>query len=309
MASPHVAGVAALMKSVYPAMTPDGFDTFLKSGAITADLGATGRDDKFGYGLIDAYKAVVAANNVANGSQPTIPPITVATPTVLNFSSNLNTLTFTLSNGGSGAVNVTGISNDAGGWFSVSPDPSAYTNGLGTYTVTVNRNLVPDTAITTYTASITIANDANTLTVPVIMQLANAAYVKTAGHLYAVLGKTENFPNNSDTFFLDIGEPSNGSYQFIFEKISNSGIPPGDYYIVAGEDSNNDDNICGPGEACGGYPTLGTLSVITIGSDGKVYSDRNFDAGFSGVTSAANTGASAIIPPQGIPINKAALGQ
>ena len=61
MASPHVAGVAALMKAVDPALTPAEFDALLSSGQLTTDLGAGGRDDVFGHGLIDARKAVEAA--------------------------------------------------------------------------------------------------------------------------------------------------------------------------------------------------------------------------------------------------------
>ena len=44
MAAPHVAGVASLMKSVYPDMSPSDFDAILVSGKITIDLGDPGRD-------------------------------------------------------------------------------------------------------------------------------------------------------------------------------------------------------------------------------------------------------------------------
>ena len=42
MASPHVAGVLALMKSINPDLTPDDIDALLEQGRITYDLGATG---------------------------------------------------------------------------------------------------------------------------------------------------------------------------------------------------------------------------------------------------------------------------
>ena len=65
MASPHMAGVAALMKAVKPALTPAELDTLLASGAITTDLGAPGRDDVFGHGLIDARRGRRGGERVA----------------------------------------------------------------------------------------------------------------------------------------------------------------------------------------------------------------------------------------------------
>jgi serine protease len=56
MASPHVAGVAALIKSVHPDWGPDEIRQALTDTAV--DLGDPGRDDAFGYGLIDAAAAL-----------------------------------------------------------------------------------------------------------------------------------------------------------------------------------------------------------------------------------------------------------
>ena len=61
MAAAHASGVIALMKAVNPALTPDDLDELLVNGSITQDLGEPGRDDLYGYGLIDAQKAVLAA--------------------------------------------------------------------------------------------------------------------------------------------------------------------------------------------------------------------------------------------------------
>ncbi len=61
MATPHMAGVVALMKAVNPGLTPQRVADLLAIGALTDDLGAPGKDDQFGYGLINASKAVAAA--------------------------------------------------------------------------------------------------------------------------------------------------------------------------------------------------------------------------------------------------------
>ncbi len=56
MASPHVAGVAALIKSLHPNYGPDEIRQVLQNTA--QDLGNPGWDERYGYGLIDAYAAV-----------------------------------------------------------------------------------------------------------------------------------------------------------------------------------------------------------------------------------------------------------
>lgn len=56
MASPHVAGVAALVKSSHPEYGPDQVRQVLEDTA--EDLGNPGWDERYGYGLVDAYAAV-----------------------------------------------------------------------------------------------------------------------------------------------------------------------------------------------------------------------------------------------------------
>ena len=56
MASPHVAGVAALVQSLHPDYGPDEIRQALQDTA--EDLGDAGWDEMYGYGLVDAYAAV-----------------------------------------------------------------------------------------------------------------------------------------------------------------------------------------------------------------------------------------------------------
>ncbi len=72
MAAPHVAGLAALIKAVNPALTPAQIEWVMEYTA--ADLGDRGRDDVFGWGRINALAAV----NAATDPQPTPTP-TVST--------------------------------------------------------------------------------------------------------------------------------------------------------------------------------------------------------------------------------------
>jgi serine protease len=56
MATPHVSGVAALLLALDSTLTPDQIRDALESTA--EDLGASGRDDFYGWGLIDAKAAL-----------------------------------------------------------------------------------------------------------------------------------------------------------------------------------------------------------------------------------------------------------
>lgn len=56
MASPHVTGTVALVLANNSSLTPDGVRAKLESTA--SDLGITGLDNYYGYGLVDAYAAV-----------------------------------------------------------------------------------------------------------------------------------------------------------------------------------------------------------------------------------------------------------
>jgi len=60
-AAAHVSGLAALIWSVNPTLTPDEVEDIIKSTAV--DLGEPGRDDKFGYGRIDANTAVMTTTH------------------------------------------------------------------------------------------------------------------------------------------------------------------------------------------------------------------------------------------------------
>ena len=68
------------MKAVYPALTPDEFDQLLINGLLT---NSAGRDDQFGYGQIDAFRAVAAAQNRAGGAP--LPPTIIVDPAFLNL--------------------------------------------------------------------------------------------------------------------------------------------------------------------------------------------------------------------------------
>lgn len=64
MAGPHVAGVAALYIASNPGSTPEQVRLALQTSA--EDLGATGKDNLYGYGLVDAENAVLGTTSGDN---------------------------------------------------------------------------------------------------------------------------------------------------------------------------------------------------------------------------------------------------
>jgi subtilisin family serine protease len=63
MASPHVAGVAALIRAQHPELSPEQVRQVLRSSAD--DIGATGFDNQFGYGRLNANRSLTIAAPLA----------------------------------------------------------------------------------------------------------------------------------------------------------------------------------------------------------------------------------------------------
>ena len=78
-ASPIAAGVAALMMSANPALSPTQVQNLLYSTSV--DLGAPGRDNYFGYGRVDAAAAVAAARSAQAPSDSQAPSVSITSPT------------------------------------------------------------------------------------------------------------------------------------------------------------------------------------------------------------------------------------
>jgi serine protease len=250
MAAPHVAGVAALMKSVYSGLTPAEFDSMLTSGELTNDIGNSGRDDLYGYGLIDAYKAVQAAQQRGGDTTPTDPALTV-NPQTLNFSNTLQTSTLYIEEVG-GTVGTVAVTENID-WLTISPN-QVNADGMGNYTVTVDRTGL---ASATYTGTIGITAGTQSVDVDVIMQVSDTSISGDAGRHYVLLvNSTTNTAVEQSAVNIN-----SGSASFSF-----SSIPSGDYLIVAGSDMDMDNLICDAGESCGAYPTLSRPEVITVGS-------------------------------------------
>ncbi len=70
MACPEVSGVTALIFALNPSLTANQVRAILGASAI--DMGATGRDDYFGFGLVNAYRALQMAQTLQRGTIKTV---------------------------------------------------------------------------------------------------------------------------------------------------------------------------------------------------------------------------------------------
>jgi len=271
MATPHVAGVAALMKAEYPDMTADDFEAALRAGLLTDDTkgdGATTRNDEYGYGLINAQKAVQWASQ----SSPSIPTLILADPELLNFSESTTQLQITVHNANPdgtllnlGDVTASDSVTTAPDWL----DVQKVNNGQ--FNVTVDRS-VPGLADGPYSGTVTLssANGGDTA-VNVLMRKNPVTLTSDAGLQYVELLNASDFSIAKE---LQL-QPANGQYTYKFEGVLN-----GSYYILSSSDLDNDYNLCDPGEACGMYPGIGQIAPITVSGHDRTGLDFTTQFGY-----------------------------
>jgi len=244
MAAPHVAGVVALMKALDPGLTPDELDTLLTSGAITNDIGSAGKDNYYGYGLIDALKAVEAAYSGVVTTALNVDP------TAVNFGTSSTSAIVTVSKIGTNAISITNFSDD-GTWLTVSED-SVDSDGLGTYTLQADRTGLNDG---THTATVTFTSSLDSsVTVQVSLQVSSAVASYNAGYHYVLLIDADDY-SILDQYNV---QASGKIYAYTFSDVPQGGS----YLIVAGSDRDNDSYIDNPGESVGAYPTLDQITYV-----------------------------------------------
>ena len=264
MAAPHVAGVAALMKSVYPELTPAQFDQVLREGRITDDLGEEGRDDDFGYGLINANKAVVTAQQLANGTLAPLPPFLRSSPQRLNFGVTNARQTLTLSNIGGGDLTLNTVAGDAE-WLNVTAS-NVNESGLGTYQAIADRSAL---AVGDFSANIRVTSSAGDLDIPVSIRIRANDFAASAGVLFALLVD----PDSRETVEQQrLSDPNSDIYTLDIEAVE-----LGEYLLVVGSDMDNDGVICDAGEACGAFPTLNNEQEVLVTADTEFSLDVSFD--------------------------------
>lgn len=257
MAAPHISGVIALMRSVNPNLSPEDMDGYLQAGLMTTDLGEPGWDNLFGYGLIDAEKAVYAA------SQDQIPTRLKVEPTSLNFDLFTNSLQLQVSKIGKEPLSVLEI-NSSVSWIDVLAK-NVDEKGLGTYEVTVNRDLLSDGQ---YSANLRVSSSINDVIVPVNVSVGGINQFPNVGIHYILLTDADS----GETIDEEIVSPYEGVYEYRFDEVQE-----GTYQIIGGSDLDNDNYIGDKGEAYGAYGAAERPEEIFVSGD---VLDADFSSGY-----------------------------
>lgn len=264
MSAPHVAGVLALMKAVYPDLTPEDFRALINSGTITEDLGDEGRDDFYGYGLLDADLAVQAAVSLDNGDP--LPQAANISPRYIDLGT-ANTSYFVLENIGGGNPVVSSINEDES-WLNI-VGTSVDGNGFGTYQVDViGRSGLSDGFYATEVEFEFVSGLKQNI--PILMTNGEVSTIGQTANLIVYLSQFDESENFQTVQFLgSVESQGNGVFSYRFDN-----IPEGSYEIAASTNIDFNTLLCTEGEACGVYPRLGFPENFYLNSN---YTNVNFE--------------------------------
>jgi serine protease len=258
MACPHVAGLAALVKA------KGSPSASAVRGFIENNTFASGPSTR----IVDAFAAVQAAGGAA-----TTPVLSVA-PGNVGLREPETTATVALSNIGVGtlaltAANVAYLSGSNWITAAVLEGPGNSSISHTTLRVTVSRAGLADGR---YEATITlVASNAASVVVPVTL----------------FVGTTQS---GGDTIFVAVFDETtlaNGG-QTTTDAAANyawtlPSVAPGRYFLVAGTDRDNDDELGDEGELFGIWPSNDTPQILTLTGNPSVLSGLDFTVALQNV--------------------------
>lgn len=292
MASPHMAGVVSLMKSVNSSLTPTDINMLIAgthpdrlAEPITIDIGAPGRDNESGHGLINAARAVLVARAIEGGEAGGIvEPILRVSPSHLAFGANEETLRAKLDNIGLGDLVITDVEVDVP-WISVVQEDLRLIVSVDRFSLDEGIQL----------GQIEIRSNGGNAYISVSMQVQTQNIEDDIGTTYVLIldDRTEESRGWAST-------NARTGYSFQLPVVGS-----GRYYVIAGTDRDGDGLICDVGEACGRWPTTDSPVVLEIERDAQIEFGVSIDL-FARVTSESFT--SLQIPEAGFPIDRSVVG-
>ncbi|MCQ8184833.1 S8 family serine peptidase [Parvularcula maris] len=246
MASPMAAAGFALMKAVYPELTSEQAHRLIEEGLLTDDIGAPGRDNGTGFGLVNYEKMVETAFALRDGTL-NLRPSFRAEPAAIDFGNIGTEVVLTISRLGEPSFSITNVvvelltpSAPVGPAAPISVDAQ----GFGTYAVQVDRQGLEAGS---YTGTVFIeTSDGQSKTVPIAFEVAASsleAETDTARVQLQLLEEGGGFRTVQSFSFGGAGQ-----YFDILD------VEAGTYRLLFSTDMDGDLGVCDPGELGGTFP-------------------------------------------------------
>lgn len=204
LASPVVAGVAALMFAAKPALTPALVTQLLEATAF--DPGGNGYDQGFGHGRVDAFAAVSAAAGYVPPPDTTVPTVVMAAP--LDGATVAGTAVVDVS--ASDDVGVVKVDLYVDGVFFVTDTASPYsfawdTSALanGSHTLHAVASDAAGNSASTTPVSVTVSNAPPDTTLPTVSIGAPAAGATVSGTTTVSASASDNVGVTKVDLFID----------------------------------------------------------------------------------------------------------
>ena len=258
MASPHVAGVAALVKAANPGASAAQIrSVLLNNTQAGVNLPNSGR-------VLDALAAVLAAGGATSG------PLLVATPTSIDFGALATTASVTLENRGTtspGNLLFQSVTfSPSAPWVvdASTANPTANNIDVDRLDFTVDRSGLP-AGVQQTVATLNFLNGSTPFSINVSLRLQVGGAAVSGDTVFVLLVDPDTF----ETLFQTETTAASG-FAFTF-----GAVTPGDYLLAAGTDRNNDNDISDAAELFGVFPSLDQVLVIDVAA-GETISDLDF---------------------------------
>ncbi|MBL9079701.1 MAG: S8 family serine peptidase [Planctomycetes bacterium] len=257
MASPHVAGIAALLKAANPSLTAAQMRSILLATTQAGSgLPNSGR-------VVDALAAVQQASGVAATQ-----PLLVATPSSIDFGAAATSLTVVLENRGAGNLVFTNVTaTNPPPWLSFLETDATAANGIDfdSFEFQADRTGLPD-GVEQVTVDINFLDGATPVSIAVAIRLQVGASTVSTDTAFVLLVDADTLATRFQT-----DTASGASFGYTF-----AGVTAGDYVLVAGTDRDNDGLIGDDGELFGAWPGLEQPIVLSL-AGGENLSSLDFN--------------------------------
>lgn len=258
MASPHVAGVLALMRELTPRVEMPVIRALLREGRLTQNNDKGTFDQEIGWGIVDAQAAVTEDISGFAALAPSLER--------LRLDNDRQSVDLSLARVGDGSVTFSNedVTDGDKPWLDVEA-----IDGERNFRVSLNTDEMDpgqffrSTLNVSYTAN---GSEGRQYQIPVTATLEANESDRNAGAHFVQLIPADaiNDDSISERTRQTVAEAEDGRYRFEFDV---SDIEPGEYFLIAGSDLDNDGSFCGPGEACAEFPVTGQPEAIKITRD------------------------------------------